>query len=251
MGIHVSGDDFGTGYSSLSYLKRLPLDRIKIDRTFVSDITTDSDSRAIASMIIDLGHNLGLKVLAEGVESEAQLQLLTRLGCDEFQGYFCSPAIPAELISERYYHGAPLISVAKGHGKQRTLFVLAEDTEILAVFERLFSTAGHQVITCNHPQSALTQMAKQEVGVVICEQSLSSPASTEFLAAVNTMYPDSVRIILSGSSDTAGIIDIVNQASVFKFLTKPLEEPLLLQYVEEAFQWFENRCAVRPNSRII
>jgi len=95
-GVSVAVDDFGTGYSSLSYLKRLPLDKLKIDRSFVFDTINDSDSRTIAAMIVDLGHNLGLKVLAEGVENIEQLTLLNELGADEYQGFYCSPALPAD-----------------------------------------------------------------------------------------------------------------------------------------------------------
>jgi diguanylate cyclase (GGDEF)-like protein/PAS domain S-box-containing protein len=102
LGITVAIDDFGTGFSSLSYLAKLPVDTVKVDRSFVIDMTTGPSGLALMSTIISLAHSLNLKVVAEGVETDEQSRLLRLLGCDEMQGFLFSNPIPSELFKSRY-----------------------------------------------------------------------------------------------------------------------------------------------------
>ncbi len=100
MGVHLSIDDFGTGYSSLSYLKQFPIDQLKIDQSFVRDITTEADNAAIAQAIIAMAHNMGLSVIAEGVETQDEAKFLRARGCDELQGFYYGRPLPGQEITE-------------------------------------------------------------------------------------------------------------------------------------------------------
>jgi EAL domain-containing protein (putative c-di-GMP-specific phosphodiesterase class I) len=102
MGVTIAIDDFGTGFSSLSYLAKLPINTLKIDRSFVADLATARGASVLAAMIINLAHSLKLAVVAEGVETAEQAGVLRELGCDNVQGYFYSRPIPGAAFCERF-----------------------------------------------------------------------------------------------------------------------------------------------------
>ncbi|MDD2744322.1 MAG: EAL domain-containing protein [Rhodocyclaceae bacterium] len=111
LGCRLYLDDFGTGYSSLAYLKRFPIDALKIDRSFILDLTSDSDDAAIAGAIIAMAHSLGMRVVAEGVEHREQLAVLKEHGCDEFQGYYFARPIPVEKFTAMLRDGTTLNNI--------------------------------------------------------------------------------------------------------------------------------------------
>jgi diguanylate cyclase len=107
MGIKISLDDFGTGYSSLSYLHRFPVDQLKIDRSFISKLSAADHDAPLVSAIIGIGHSLNLSVIAEGVETLEQAELLHRLQCDELQGYYFSRPLPANEYANKLLAQTP------------------------------------------------------------------------------------------------------------------------------------------------
>ena len=129
-GIHVSIDDFGTGHSSLAYLRQLPVEELKIDRSFVADLARSDDARAIVEAVLHMAHALGLKVVAEGVEDEVQRDLLVQLGCDELQGYLFARPMPADALTRWALGGASAPSVHAPLEFRPSLFAQSVQAEL-------------------------------------------------------------------------------------------------------------------------
>ena len=100
IGVQLALDDFGTGYSSLSYLKRFPIDTLKIDQSFVRDLETDTDDAGIVTAVIGMGKSLNMRIVAEGVETREQLDLVRSLGCTDVQGFYYSPPVPVRELNQ-------------------------------------------------------------------------------------------------------------------------------------------------------
>jgi len=128
LGIPLSIDDYGTGYSSLTYLMQLPVSELKIDRSFVATVSTDADLATVVRSTIELGHSLGLKVVAEGVEDPESLRLLTELHCDSVQGYLISPPLPPEHF-ETWLRGYRPVPAARGNEAGPALEAAAPDLD--------------------------------------------------------------------------------------------------------------------------
>jgi len=238
MGVHLSIDDFGTGYCNLSYLKRFPVDKLKIDRSFVCDIITDPDDLAIARTVVAMGHQLGVGVVAEGVETEGQLALLADAGCDLVQGYYFSRPVSADACEALMANRTSLKFVGRDHARQ-TLLLLDDEASVLAALRRVFRSTGYRVLATTSPGEAFQLLATHDVGVILSDQRMTELSGTEFLNRVKVMYPKIVRMILSGYTDLKTVTEAINQGAIYKFLTKPWSDVELLEAVAEAFAKFE------------
>jgi ActR/RegA family two-component response regulator len=245
IGVKLALDDFGIGYSSLNYLKRLPIDKLKIDQSFVREITESTGDAAITRAIVAMGHQLQMIVMAEGVETEAQLGYLRRNHCDLCQGLFFSPAVPAdeipELLRRRYLNPG----VFHGPAGERSLLLLDDEENILHALKRVLRRDGYLIHTATTATQAFDILGRNEVHVIVSDQRLPDTSGTEFLSRVKEMYPETVRLVLSGYIDLRTVTDAINRGAIYKFLTKPWDDDELRAQIAEAFRMYATRKADR------
>lgn len=237
LGLRLSVDDFGTGYSSLSYLKSFPIHTLKIDRSFVRDITTNPDDAQITRTIISMAHSLRLNVVAEGVETHAQLAFLSANGCDRMQGFLFSPAVPPDEVTQLLQEDRRLPLLPMPGRRHRTLLLVDEAREARATMQRALGGEGYRILIASSPADSLETLASNTVDVLLTGLHSASRDDIAFLQQVKTMYPETVRILLSSETDSTTVADAVNLGGVYKFLIRPLDAEQLRSQVREAFAY--------------
>ncbi|WP_234081920.1 EAL domain-containing protein [Azonexus sp. R2A61] len=236
LGIKLSLDDFGTGYSSLSYVSRFPFDKIKIDQSFVRDIIENPVNAAIATSAIVMARSLNLAVLAEGVETEAQANFLRGRRCDAIQGFLFSRPLAPEAF-EQLLAGRPTLKLVETVQQQTpTLLLVDDEPNVLNALSRLLRREGYRIFTATTPSAAFEQLAQHAVQVIISDQRMPEMSGTEFLSRVRQLYPDTIRIVLTGYTDLDSVTNAINHGAIYKFLTKPWDDDLLREQIREAFR---------------
>ncbi len=238
-GVKLSLDDFGTGYSSLNYLKRFPFDYVKIDQSFIRHVTSDPHAAAIARTVVTLAHDLGLKVIAEGVETLEQMVYLRNRFCDEMQGFYFSRPLPAGEFEQLLRDGRKLPVRELDRRAPRTLLLVDDEANILSALQRVLRRDGYQILHTTSPQEAFDLLAAHQVGVILSDQRMPEMSGVEFLRRVKHIYPDTIRIVLSGYAELKSVTAAINEGAVYKFLTKPWEDEQLRANVREAFEHYD------------
>lgn len=244
LGLSIAVDDFGTGYSSLSHLGRFPFDTLKIDRSFVSDITTAPDHATIAMTIIAMAASLRLTVVAEGVETETQAAYLRARGCDQLQGYLFSRPLPAAELERLLREGRRLNLPQRGDGAgANTLLLLDNEPNNLKALEQVLQHESYHLLLARNSQEAFDQLALQGAGVAISVLRTPDLDGIEFLERVRRLYPEAVRIILSGRGDLETVSHAVNTGVIHKCVHKPWDEGELREQVRKAFRLHDTLLA--------
>jgi len=237
IGVHISLDDFGTGHSSLAYLSHFPIDLLKIDQVFVGDVTPNPINASIVAATIAMAHKLGKCVIAEGVETEAQMSFLRRHDCDQMQGFLFSRPCPPDEIAvmlrqSRRWH----FDLDQNQARQQTVLLVDDEPYVLSGLNRVFHREGYRLLTASNGFEALELLAVNPVQVIISDQRMPDMTGIELLSRVKELYPDTVRIILSGYAESATVTEAINRGAIWKYFTKPWPEDSLRQVVRQAFQ---------------
>ena len=240
-GIAVTLDNFGTGDASLSALVRYPADILKIDRSFISAAPAGNRETAIVRALIAMGHQLGMKVIANGVETEAQLGFLRRADCDYFQGYLFGEPMTAEAASQalRQRYLRPELFTATQ--SDRTLLLVDDEQNVLRSLVRLFRRDGYRILAAGNVRDAFGLLATNDVQVILSDQRMSEMDGTEFLGRVKMLYPDTIRLVLSGYTDLATVTDAINRGAIYRFLTKPWDDNKLREHIRQAFRTYDSQ----------
>ena len=234
-GIGLSIDDFGTGYSSLGYLREFPVDVLKIDQSFVRGMTGDADSFVIARSVVALAHGLGMRVIAEGVETEGQLRLLAAEGCDEIQGYFFSRPVPAPEFYELLRAGGcyPLPKPAP-RGESATILVVNNEPDIVAVLESVLDMNAYRIIAVESTEKAFEALAVNDVAMIIAGQEVFETSGEEFMRQVRGIYPTVTRIILVRDMAHVSATGTIDQNPAAEYVPLPLDADDLRNRFREA-----------------
>jgi len=243
IGLQITLDDFGTGYSSLAYLQRFPIDNLKIDRSFVEAMVQDPGAAAIATSIIVLARRLQLKVVAEGVETEAQLNFLRSQRCDLMQGFLFSRPLPADEFAISLQEGR-MLRLPTPPARGRGLLIVDDEASIRSAVRRLLRGEGYTIYEAAGGSQALRQLAEYPIQVILTDQRMPGMSGTELMGHIKSLYPDSVRMLFSGYAELETVVEAVNQGALFKILFKPWDDEQLLQQIRDAFDYHE--AVIKP-----
>ena len=240
-GISLCLDNFGTGDSSLSALVRYPVDKLKIDRSFIKSAPDGNREAAICRTIVAMGHQLGMTVIANGVESQAQLGFLRRNDCDVFQGYMFGEPMSADAASMTLRRRYLRPDAFTENSTDRTLLLLDDEENVLRSLVRLFRRDGYRILAAGNVRDAFDLLAVNDVQVILSDQRMGDMSGTEFLGRVKMLYPETIRLVLSGYTDLTTVTDAINRGAIYRFLTKPWNDDELREHIRQAFRTHEEQ----------
>lgn len=237
LGVRLSVHDAGIGYSSLAHIKRLPIDTVKIDSSFVRNVTASAEDASITRALVGMAHSLNLQVVAVGVQTKAQLPKLAAKGCDAVQGPSIGQSLAADQAQGLLTSGWNITEeFAQNPAAPPTLLLVDDEESILSSLKRLLRREGYRILSATSGTEGLELLACNNVDVIISDQRMPHMTGVEFLRLAKEMRPDTVRMVLSGYADMQSIASAINQGAIYKFMSKPWDDQDLKDSVAEAFR---------------
>lgn len=234
-GIEFAIDDFGTGYSNLGYLRRLPINTIKIDRTFVQGIPENADNTLLAGTVILMARNLRLNVVAEGVEDERQLGFLASYGCDMLQGYLFSRPLPEPAFRAFVAAGGAIVRGMAADAAPRVV-VVAADPAALTQLQELVEIEGHPVAVALRPEEAMSRMTEGPVAAMVVAHRLPGLDGLVLLEQMRHLYPQVRRILIADVPDGALLQLAINRCAVHKVLPSSAVAATVVRELRDALR---------------
>ncbi|MCZ4312837.1 EAL domain-containing protein [Comamonadaceae bacterium G21597-S1] len=238
LGVRLSLDDFGTGYSSLSYLKRFPFDKVKIDQSFVRDIHSSTQDAVIAKVVISMAHGLGLRVIAEGVETEMQCDFMRRNRCDEIQGYFFSRPVPAAQMQDMLREARRLpVHLVREQARNRTLLLVDDEPDAIAALQRLLQPDGYRILHAGNGPEAVQLLSGHSVDMIVSGLHPAGMTGQEILRQAKRLHPQSIRILMSAHGEpVSAATGAIDDDTDYRILAKPWDAMQLRSFIGQAFR---------------
>jgi response regulator RpfG family c-di-GMP phosphodiesterase len=189
--------------------------------------------------MIALAHSLKLRVIAEGIETEGHMHYLRSRGCDEMQGFYFSRPVPAHEFEQMLLEKRRLeFNMGNDRISDRTLLLVDDEADVIAALRRMLNTEGYNILTAESAKSGFELLAANHVGVIVADQRMPGMSGIEFLSRTKELYPDSIRILLTGYAEMNTVTEAINRGAIFKFLVKPWDNELLKESISEAFKHY-------------
>jgi diguanylate cyclase (GGDEF)-like protein/PAS domain S-box-containing protein len=240
VGVSLAIDDFGTGYSNLSFLKRFPVNKLKIDKSFVRGLTSDPQDFAITTAVVRMARSLGLCVVAEGVETDGQLRLLAAESCDEIQGFYFSKPLPSDAAASILLNRTTLDANCVRRAKyERTVLILDDEPNVRTMFQLSLAIEGVRMLEAGSTAEAYEILANNEVGVVVSDQHLPEEDGVSFFSRIKKMYPRTIRILLTADDGSETLMNAINRGEIYRFIVKPWQHEHVASLVVEALERYE------------